>query len=279
MPFVLSRLLWQVEPQRKPMQSSEHDAATPMTRPLRRLDLNGVVNFRDLGGYAVADGRKTRWGKIFRSDSLADLSDEDMARIGLLQLRSIFDLRAPHESSSRPNRIDAQWQVRTHAIGFYPHGAEELMARVKKRDISPEAVSETFKQMYSRLPIDQAPNYSRLLQELVAPGALPALIHCTSGKDRTGFGVAVVLLALGVERDTIMTDYALTNQFRRDLTFMVGEGADPAIVQLVQGADPQYLGAAFDTLARTWGSEQAYLRDGLGFSAEQQARLQALLLE
>lgn len=119
--------------------------------------------FRDLGGYAAAEGRKTRWGQIFRSDFLADLSDEDMARIGLLQLRSIFYLRDPHESSSRPNRIDAQWQVRTRAIGFYPRGAEELMERVKKRDISRQAVNEAFKQMYSRLPVDQAPNYSRLL--------------------------------------------------------------------------------------------------------------------
>ena len=261
------------------MQSSEHDAAVPMTSPLRRLELEGAVNFRDLGGYVAADGRKTRWGRLFRSDSLADLSDEDVARIGPLQLRSIFDLRHPHERNNRPNRIEADWQVRTHAIGFYPHGAEELMERVKNRDISHQAVSETFKRMYSRLPVDQAPNYARLLQELVAPGALPAPIHCTSGKDRTGFAVAVVLLALGVGRDSIMADYALTNQFRRDLTFMVGEGADPAIVRLVQGAEPEYLGAAFDTLERTWGSEVAYLREGLGFSAEQQDRLQALLLE
>lgn len=77
------------------------------------------------------------------------------------------------------------------------------------------------------------------------------MIHCTSGKDRTGFGVALVLLALGVDA----RHYALTNRFRRDLTFMVGEGADPVIVQLVQGADPQYLGSAFDTLERAWGGE------------------------
>lgn len=250
-----------------------------MTCPQRRLDLEGAVNFRDLGGYVVADGRAIRWGQLFRSDSLADLTDGDIARIGMLKLRSIFDLRHQHERSDRPNRIDSAWQVRTHAIGFYPHGAEALMARVRARDLSPRAVSETFTQMYSRLPVDQASSYAQLLQELVVPGALPALIHCTSGKDRTGFAVAVVLLALGVDRETIIADYTLTNQFRRDLAFMVGEGADPTIVRLVQGAEPEYLSAAFAALERTWGSAVAYLREGLGFSAEQQARLQAVLLE
>lgn len=261
------------------MSSSEHDADRPITQPLRRFDLSGAVNFRDLGGYVGSDGRKVRWGQLFRSDSLADLSDEDVARIGPLKLRSIFDLRHQHERSERPNRLGDDWKVRTHDIGFYPHGAESLMDRVKNQDISAQAVSETFKLMYSRLPVDQAPHYARLLQELVTPDAFPALIHCTSGKDRTGFAVAVVLLALGVGRDIIMTDYTLTNQFRRDLTFMLGEGADPDVVRVVQGAEPEYLGAAFDTLDRTWGSDEAYLRQGLGLSSEQQAQLKALLLE
>lgn len=261
------------------MQSNEHDAETSMTQPPRRLDLSGAVNFRDLGGYAGIDDRQIRWRQLFRSDSLAELSDEDMARIAPLKLRSIFDFRHQHERSMRPNRIGADWQVRTHNIGFYPYGAEKLMERVKNRDISHQAVSETFKLMYSRLPVDHAPHYARLLKELVAPGALPALIHCTSGKDRTGFAVAVVLLALGVGRDTIMTDYTLTNQFRRDLTFMLGEGADPDVVRIVQGAEPEYLGAAFATLDSIWGGDAAYLRQDLGFSVSQQEQLQALLLE
>lgn len=261
------------------MQPREDDMTTPMLPPLRRLDLHGAVNFRDLGGYSGAGGRKVKWGQLFRSDSLAELSGSDMERLATLGLRSIFDLRHQNERNEKPNRIGQNWSAQTHAIGFYPHGAANLMERIKNRDISHEEVAETLMQAYRRLPVDQASHYASLLKKLVAPNALPALIHCTSGKDRTGFASAIVLLALGVDRDTIMTDYTLTNQFRRDLTFMLGECADPAVVRVVQGADAEYLGAAFNTIDTVWGDDSAYLREGLAFSAQEQEQLQALLLE
>lgn len=261
------------------MQSREDDMTTSVLPPLRRLELHGAVNFRDLGGYSAAGGKQVKWGQLFRSDSLAELSDSDMDRLAALGLRSIFDLRHQNERNEKPNRIGQNWSAHTHAIGFYPHGAANLMERIKNRDISHEEVSETLKLMYSKLPVDQASHYTSLLKKLVAPGALPALIHCTSGKDRTGFASAVILLALGVERDTIMTDYTLTNQFRRDLTFMLGEGADPAVVRVVQGAEAEYLSAAFNTIDTVWGSNTEYLRKGLEFSVQEQEQLQAVLLE
>lgn len=261
------------------MRSTENNADMPMLQPLRRLELSGAVNFRDLGGYSSADGRKIKWGQLFRSDSLAELSDDDLFRIEPLKLRSIFDFRHQHERSEKPNRLGANWLVQTHALGFYPYGAQRLMERVRSRDISRQAVSQIFKLMYGRLPVDQAGNYAQLLQQLIAPDALPALIHCTSGKDRTGFAVAVVMLALGVGRETIMKDYTLTNQFRRDLSFMLGEGADPEVVTAVQAAEPEYLAAAFAAIDGAWGSDAEYLRKGLGFSADQQVLLQSLLLE
>ncbi|VVQ15600.1 tyrosine-protein phosphatase [Pseudomonas fluorescens] len=261
------------------MRSTENTAEVSTLQPLRRVSLVGAINFRDLGGYSAGEGRTIKWGQLFRSDSLAELSDDDLLRVAPLQLRSIFDLRHLHERNEKPNRLDAAWSVKTHAIGFYPHGAEDLMVRVKNREVSLAAVHEIFRLMYGRLPVDQAATYGQMLQQLVAPNALPALIHCTSGKDRTGFAAAVVMLALGVTRESIMHDYMLSNQSPRDLTFMVGEGADPDVVSAVQRVTPDYLEAAFEAIDATYGSDLDYLRQGLGFSTDQRQHLQRLLLE
>jgi len=261
------------------MSESDPTATAQRAQRPRRLALAGAINFRDLGGYASADGRCLRWGRVYRSDSLSELTDADRDAIRGLGLRSLFDLRHEQERQRRPNRFDGGAQTRVHAIGFYPRGTEELVEKVRARAITPQAARDSLQDIYRHLPVDQAGVYARLLQALLEPDALPALIHCTSGKDRTGFAAAVLLTALGVPRATIEQDYALTNEYRRDIGFMVGGSADPEVVDAVTAASPQYLAAAFDGIGARWGSEQAFLREGLGLTATQQAQLQDLLLE
>ena len=129
------------------------------------------------------------------------------------------------------------------------------------------------------MPLEHAHHYARLLHVLLEADALPALVHCTSGKDRTGFGIAVLLSALGVGRETIVADYLLTNSYQRDLAFMVGTDVDPEVLAIVKAADAEYLGAAFDAIERTWGEVHQFIRQGLGLSERDLARLQELLLE
>jgi protein-tyrosine phosphatase len=117
-----------------------------------------------------------------------------------------------------------------------------------------------------------------VLEMLIADEALPALIHCTSGKDRTGWGIAVIFMALGVSREVIVDDYVLTNDYRRDLAFMIGEGVDPHVQAALKQAHPSYIAAAFDTIDREWGSDAAFIERGLGFKPASRERLQALLL-
>ena len=245
----------------------------------RRVELRGAVNFRDLGGYATADGRRLKFGLLFRSDSLGELTQEDLAIVHDLQLRSICDLRHETERSHRPSRLRPDRSARTHVIGFLPHGAETLMDRVRSRTVSIDEAWQLMRDMYRRMPVDQAPFYAHLLDVLTQPEALPALVHCTSGKDRTGFGIAVLLLALGVGRETILEDYVLTNQYRRDLTFMLGSNVDPQVVEVVKRADPEFLCASFGVIDEVCGGEEAFLRSGLGLSVSKQRRLQDLMLE
>jgi protein-tyrosine phosphatase len=244
----------------------------------RRVELSGAVNFRDLGGYRSTDGRQVRWRQLYRSDSLADLTDADLDVLSGIGLRSVCDLRHESERVKRPDKLPSGSPASLHQIGFFPHRAESLFKRLADKDISASEVEEFLCAAYRAFPIAQRVIYKGVLDILVADGALPALIHCTSGKDRTGFGVAVVLMALGVPRDVIVADYLLTNEYRRDLAFMIGDGVDPAVQNALKQAHPSYLAAAFDTIDQHWGSDAAYIERGLGFSGEDQERLRSLLL-
>jgi protein-tyrosine phosphatase len=240
--------------------------------------LQGVVNFRDLGGYATADGRFTRWGLVFRSDGLADLTDADVDVLSGVGLRTICDLRSDSERLSKPNRTLVGAAAQTHAIGFMPHRGDELLADTKAGTISVAEIESRVREIYRRFVLDRCGTFARLL-ELLDTEPLPMLIHCTSGRDRTGFGSAVLLMALGVPRPTIQEDYALSNDYRRDLTFQIGGGVTPEVMETLTHAHPDYLAGSFMAIDERWGSDAAYLRVALGLSDERRNRLQQKLLE
>jgi protein-tyrosine phosphatase len=244
----------------------------------RRVSLQGVVNFRDLGGYATADGRLTRWGRIFRSDVLADLTDTDLSVLSGIGLRTICDLRSESERLSKPNRILSGAAVGVHAIGFMPHRGDELLADTKAGRISVPDIENRIREIYRRFVTDQCETFAKLL-ELIDTEPLPMLIHCTSGRDRTGFASAVLLMALGVPRATIVEDYALSNRYRRDLTFQIGGSVEPEVMATLTNAHTDYLAASFRAIDEGWGSDDAFLCAALGLSEDRRNRLQEKLLE
>lgn len=243
----------------------------------RRLTLSGAVNCRDLGGYVTADGRRVRWGQLYRSDSLAELNDDDLQRLAATGLRTVCDLRGESERLHKPNRPLSP-AATLHEIGFMPHRGDELLARTREGRISLAEIEAEVREVYRRFVVDQAAAYARLLSLIEAP-ALPLLFHCTSGRDRTGFGAAVLLRALGVPRETVVEDYVLSNDYRRDLSFQLGSGVDPAVLRVLTQAHPDYLATAFRAIDEHWGSDEAYLREALGVTAHRQHQMQALLLE
>ncbi|HEU0198888.1 MAG TPA: tyrosine-protein phosphatase [Burkholderiaceae bacterium] len=245
----------------------------------RSLALQGAVNCRDIGGYRTTDRRRVRWGRVLRSDSLSELSSADRAALSAGGVRSIIDLRHEDERLRHPSRWGDQVPVRTHAIGFIPRAGQRLMDELRRKTLSKGAARQLVLEMYRELPLQHGHHYAHLLRLLLEPDALPALVHCTSGKDRTGFGIAVLLSALGVDRETIVADYLLTNRYQRDLAFMVGTDVDLEVLAIVKAADAEYLGAAFDAIERTWGEVHQFIRQGLGLTEQDLAQLQELLLE
>ncbi|TVO63572.1 tyrosine-protein phosphatase [Denitromonas ohlonensis] len=240
--------------------------------------LEGASNFRDLGGLHTEDGQRIRHGVLFRSDSLADLTIEGLATLERLELKTICDLRDRSERLSHPNRLPANAVIHQPDIGFLPQGAHDLIAGLG-RTTPAQTVHLALSNYYRRFPTEHASNFSGMFDALLAPGALPALIHCTSGKDRTGFAIALVLSALGVSRELIRADYLRSNMAPRNLAFMVPGGVPPSTLEALMKVRADYLEASFATIEAHWLSVDTFLEQAIGLDRQRRIRLRTQVLE
>jgi len=267
-------------------------AATPATDP-RHLPFEGVINFRDFGGYATADGGRVRWKRLFRSAHLANLSDADHARLIDLDIAAICDFRTTEEAEKGPSRLPAVTFDRLH-LDIWPAATHRptVVARALLDGESVEAVFESQRRMYQSLVADFPDRYAAMFQQILRNSGRPILIHCRGGRDRTGFGAAIILAALGVPEDVIFDDYLRTN---------LSPGANDFVNTLAQkyaGPDPgrgfaelqelfsrvfpvraENLKAAFDEVNARYGSVDRYLRDAVKIGAPERAALRAWFLE
>jgi protein-tyrosine phosphatase len=175
----------------------------------RRILLAGPVNFRDLGGYPTADGRRVRWGRVFRADALV-FTDEDLAVFGDLGIRTVYDLRSSFERDTTPNRFDQSAPPRVELL---PLVSEDPSAN--PLDGFDSDNGENFlEHLYVNILERSAINFGRILSGLSQEQDLPAVFHCAAGKDRTGMVSSVLLSILGVDLEVILADYELTSQYR-----------------------------------------------------------------
>jgi protein-tyrosine phosphatase len=245
----------------------------------RRLPFEGAVNFRDLGGYDVGAGRRTRWRRVYRSDSLADLTEPDVARLAALGLHCLIDFRLPHEREGHPNRLPAGVGFRSVELGFWPDGVAEMHRQFLAGALDEAGMERVTMNFYRNFPLHHAAEYRFLLETIENAAGRPTLFHCVSGKDRTGFGAAVILMALGASPAVILEDYALTSAYRRDIRHLIPAGTPDAVAQAFTAANPIYLDAALAVITQTYGSVDAYLELQLGFDDKRRADLRDLLTE
>ena len=243
--------------------------------PARHLDLAGASNFRDLGGYRARDGRTVRWRQIFRSNHLGHLTDADIAVLRGLGLKSAFDFRGTEE---RAAAICGLEEIAVHSLPVEPTVVATLRAKLAAAGtLSSADALEVMRDSYRNYVRLSTPSYRALFGHLLDDRA-PLVIHCTAGKDRTGFACALILHALDVPDDLIAEDYLLTNRFyRRD----PGHSPDlpEEVKQALASVEASFLAAAFDAISADYGGLENYFSDGLGLGATQRARLQARYLE
>jgi len=242
--------------------------------PVRHLGLAGACNFRDLGGYPARNGRIVRWRRIFRSNHLGHLTDADIAVVRGLGVRSAFDFRGSEE---RQTALCQMNDVTVHSLPVEPTVVAALRAfAAGGMQPGTEHAAEVMRDSYRNYVQQNTPRFRALFAHLLEDRA-PLVIHCTAGKDRTGFACALILHALGVPHAVIEEDYLLTNRYyRRD----PANGSDlPDDVKNVLGTvQASFLGAAFEAIDADYGDLETYFRDGLGLGQAERAGLDARYL-
>ena len=245
----------------------------------RRLALEGAANFRDLGGYSVGEGRRTRWGKLWRSDSLADLTQADLDLLEKLGLSMLIDFRLPIERERKPNRLPPAAVIETVEIGFVPEGTIEMLQAVAQGTLDVAAAERALTRNYELFPIAHRREYAQMFERIEAAEGRPLLIHCTSGKDRTGFAAALVLFALGASREVVLEDYALSDLYRRDLVSFFLPHTPRDLIDVLMSAPPRFLEASLAVIDDAYGSMDAYLEQALSLTEPRRAKLREYLTE
>ena len=227
----------------------------------RRIDLDGLSNFRDLGGYPVAGGRSVKWRTIFRSDTLAALSERDIGTVGDLGITTACDLRYAEERELEPSRLLAHDSIEVLALGLEARPGASFLDSFQIADDKEAAARGYLLENYAQYPFLYAGAYRTIIDRLIAGHRL--VVHCTAGKDRAGTAIAMLLSALGAARETVFEDYLLTNQYW-DRAGREPPDMDPVTVAAVFSAREEYLAAAFAAVEDRFGSFERYLTEHLG---------------
>ncbi len=261
------------------------DGAEGMVVAERRVALEGAVNCRDLGGYETEDGRRVRWGQIFRSDSLARLTEKDRVRLGHLGLRLVIDFRTPKEVAKSPDRLPDGAHISYLNLPI-AHGEFDFVGaveRIKRGDdtwLTPDFMVRGYLQNVNEFPHI----WGEVIRRLTEPDNRPLLFHCTGGKDRAGTCAALILLCLGVPEETVIEDHQLSNILIADLIQRVyeriaGYGVDPLKLSPYFTAPRECILSLLAHIRQAYGSPTGYLKRAAGLTDEILRRFREALLE
>ena len=241
---------------------------------VRHLNLEGASNFRDVGGYPTSDGRALRWRQIFRSNHLGHLTDADIEIVRGLGVKSAFDFRGVDERAAAACKVK---EILVHSLPIEPTVVATLRARLQARALSSADALEIMRESYRGYVRLNTHSFRELFAHLVND-EVPVVIHCTAGKDRTGFACALILHALGVSESVIGEDYLLTNRFYRRDPASAPDLPDE-VRQAIGSVNASFLAAGFDTINERYGDLEGYFRDGLGLGARERSELKRRYLQ
>lgn len=251
----------------------------------RRLNLQGSPNFRDFGGYTTRDNRRVRWGMLYRSGHLNQLSDNDLDILAALNIGLVCDFRDTQESARTPNRYAAQYRPRVENLPIVPGSAFNVFAKLNdSNNAIAEEMAEVMIGINRDLALQQQDAYRQLFN-LLAEQNDGILIHCAAGKDRTGFGAALILSAVGVPEETLLHDYLLTQKYfpiDREMNIVRKKydlNLPDAVMRPMLEVREEYLRAALTAVHENYGSLDNYLREALNVDDSMRRELRAKLLE
>ncbi len=255
----------------------------------RLLPLEGVHNFRDYGGYALASGGRLKRGILWRSGQHHEASDADIAAIAGLGLSDVFDLRSDRERQSHPCRRPIGFTGEIHIVSDGSLNTAPHIAAIAGTRRDAETTRANMITSYRGIPY--RPKLIEMVRNMllrISQGEGASLVNCMAGKDRTGFAVAMLHHALGVHQDDIMADYLLTNSAgdqaarlasgQRTVSSTLGE-IDEAALKVLMGVEAGYLDNAFAAITENQGSLDAYQTEFLGVDEKLRDQLRDRLSE
>ena len=247
----------------------------------RFISLEGSMNFRDFGGYATADGLVAK-GKLFRCGSLANIPERAHAVFAALDIGVICDLRRDDEIEHGPTPTTEPFRVRVH-IPIAPGSSPQLMSSFQDTNQTHLDRISFMQEITREIARDHVDAYRKLFAELMAVEN-GFLLHCSAGKDRTGFGAAMIQLALGVSMKDVVTDYLLTNSAEELFEYLLprfleryGEDADEKSLRVIAGVREEYLTTALQEVLDGYGSYEGYL-DAAGLDNYARKELRSRLI-
>jgi protein-tyrosine phosphatase len=254
----------------------------------RRIVLQGAYNFRDLGGMKTADGKSVRWGQVFRSDALAQLTADDYVRLNSLGISLVCDLRTREERTTAPT----DWKGASPAYILAPVSEDAkggsnnlaLTDALRSGKITVEDGRKALEQFYVHVVLDSAPKLGMVLRAIETTDH-PAMFHCQGGRDRTGITAALLLTMLGVPKQTIMDDFVVSMKYLGERPAAMPANATEADLALAKRAaeitelQPRYLEAIFAAISQKYGNFDAYRRQALRISDADVRELKVRLLQ
>ena len=248
----------------------------------RQLSLEGSPNFRDLGGYESRDGRRLKWGKLYRSGKLSTLSELDRKYFKRLGVTLVCDFRQVIEQELEPTLLAAGDLKQLASLPVAPGSSANFIDNLHNGIIAVEDAAGFMEDINRDFVANQLPQYAEMFQLLLA-GDQQLLIHCASGKDRTGFGAALILDVLDVDESSIVSDYLLTNSYlpveqevarlSGELTDKTGAAVPEHVLRPLLEVRPEYIKACFEEIRKRYESREHFFETALELDSNKISRL------
>jgi protein-tyrosine phosphatase len=256
---------------------------------VRLLPLEGGRNFRDLGGYPAANGKRVKWGMLYRSGVMHALTDSDYGFLGHLDIRVVCDYRAVEERAEEPTH----WQAGNIEYLSWNYSSQDdsqaLADLFRSGNITAEASHQAMEDLYPEMIETHSERFKAMFDNLLA-GKAPLVFNCSAGKDRTGISAALLLSALGVPRELVVHDYALSDDYVDYMAEFADQMNNPdgpyaflaqlpiEALQPLMASHPDYIEGVLDHLESEYGSVLNFLKTEFGLSDSDIEKLREMYL-
>ncbi|WP_043932237.1 tyrosine-protein phosphatase [Bacillus sp. EB01] len=261
-----------------------------MLTAARNLVFEKIHNLRDIGGLPTRDGRRMKAGILYRSDELSAISKNDLTVLEELDLKMVCDLRTVNERKSRPDRIPPHWEIKEIHVPIH-HGSQDMSTFDLFRTLNGNTDSLDFAKIihdFYRCLVEERKEQVRQIFELVdEEDNIPALIHCTGGKDRTGYIAALFQLLAGVEYETVVSQYLLSNEriagkmkkTERYLRLLSLYRIPSEKFKPMLAVDRKHLDFVIGQIRKDYGTIETYLNKGCGLKLSKIKKIKMMLVE